>query len=104
MKTTIYIDSFNFYYGCLKGTSHKWLDIPTFFEKTLININNDSEITKIKYFTADILSKFAKYECSESAQQRYLNALSYLYPDKIDIIKGNYDARKFNAISYRRSC
>ena len=27
MKTIVYIDAFNLYYGSLKGTPHKWLDV-----------------------------------------------------------------------------
>ena len=26
MRTRVYIDGFNLYYGCLKGTPAKWLD------------------------------------------------------------------------------
>ena len=26
MRTRVYIDGFNFYYGCLKGTGGKWLN------------------------------------------------------------------------------
>ena len=27
VRTNIYIDGFNLYYGCLKNTPHKWLDL-----------------------------------------------------------------------------
>jgi hypothetical protein len=30
MKTNVYIDGFNLYYGCLKGTPHKWLNLAAF--------------------------------------------------------------------------
>ncbi|HHT9772358.1 TPA: NYN domain-containing protein, partial [Legionella pneumophila] len=30
-RTTIYIDGFNLYYGCLKRTSYKWLDLKALF-------------------------------------------------------------------------
>ena len=26
VKTIVYIDGFNLYYGCLKGTPYKWLN------------------------------------------------------------------------------
>jgi hypothetical protein len=26
-KTNVYVDGFNLYYGCLKGSPYKWLDI-----------------------------------------------------------------------------
>lgn len=100
MQTAIYIDGFNLYYGCIKGTPYKWLDVPSFFNKTLANINDDFEIVAIKYFTSDVLARFTKHPNSKSAQQNYLNALAYLYPDHLEIIKGKYDSRKFEAIKY----
>jgi hypothetical protein len=27
LQTNVYIDGFNLYYGCLKGTPYKWLDL-----------------------------------------------------------------------------
>ena len=27
MKTNVYVDAFNLYYGCCKNTPYRWLDI-----------------------------------------------------------------------------
>lgn len=27
MATNVYVDAFNLYYGCLKGTPYRWLDL-----------------------------------------------------------------------------
>ena len=35
MRTFIYVDGFNLYYGALKGTAWKWLDLVALFEKVL---------------------------------------------------------------------
>ena len=35
MRTYVYIDGFNLYYGALKGTAHKWLDINALFRNIL---------------------------------------------------------------------
>src|SRR3990172_9125906 len=48
MKTNIYIDGFNFYYGCIKGTSYHWLDVVKMCSLLLPN----DQIHRIKYFTA----------------------------------------------------
>ena len=32
MITKFYIDAFNLYYGCLKGTPYKWLNLQRFCE------------------------------------------------------------------------
>ena len=34
MTLNFYVDAFNFYYGCLKETPHKWLNLRAFFEAT----------------------------------------------------------------------
>ena len=50
MKTVVYIDGFNLYYGALKGTAHKWLNIQNYFTRLL----PDDEIVSIKYFSAPV--------------------------------------------------
>jgi hypothetical protein len=40
---------FNLYYGALKGTNHKWLDLQKFAESLLVD---GEQLTILKYFTA----------------------------------------------------
>ncbi|MDN5856282.1 MAG: NYN domain-containing protein, partial [Actinomycetia bacterium] len=35
MRTNVYVDGFNLYYGCLKGTAHRWLDLEALCRKLL---------------------------------------------------------------------
>ena len=42
MRTSVYVDGFNLYYGAVKGTPYKWLD---------------HRILTIKYFTAGVSGK-----------------------------------------------
>lgn len=35
MRTYIYVDGFNFYYGAVKDTEHKWVDFKKLFELLL---------------------------------------------------------------------
>ena len=53
MKTNIYIDGFNFYYGCIKNTPYKWLDVSVLCK---ILLPKDT-INQIKYFTALVTSR-----------------------------------------------
>lgn len=55
MRTYIYVDGFNFYYGAVKNTPYKWLDFKTFFQKIL---DPSHKILSIKYFTAMVSGKF----------------------------------------------
>lgn len=53
MKTIIYIDGFNLYYGCLKGTPYKWLN-PALLCQALLP---QHQITSIKYFSASVSAR-----------------------------------------------
>lgn len=69
MATNVYIDGFNLYYGCLKGSKYKWLDIHALSQELL---PNDS-IKRIRYFTAKISSRDDVR--APQRQQTYLRAL-----------------------------
>ncbi|RXZ31129.1 DUF2384 domain-containing protein [Oxalobacteraceae bacterium CAVE-383] len=102
LRTRIYIDGYNLYYGCLKGTPHKWLDICALFERHIIPsvlVKKDDTDTvatvellplAIKFFTAEILEKAAKAEDSISSQRRYHTALRKARGSRIELICGYY--------------
>ncbi|MBB4225506.1 antitoxin Xre/MbcA/ParS toxin-binding domain-containing protein [Variovorax guangxiensis] len=96
LRTRIYIDGYNLYYGALKGTPYKWLDLLTLFERHVLPSSapgpRETELLPlaIKFFTAEILEKVAKTPDSKSSQARYHTALTKLYSDRIDCIKGYY--------------
>jgi len=92
LKTTIYIDGYNLYYGCLKYSPYKWLDLYQLFARWIVHAQMpESQIDKIKFFTADIKSKFSSQgDQSQQAQERYHRALSVQYTEQIEIIKGFY--------------
>ncbi len=104
LRTIVYIDGFNLYYGCLKNTKHKWLDVYKLFENHIIRSQSpDSNITQIKYFTADIRAKIAtKGKIAEQAQNSYKRALLTLYPEKISIIKGYYSLERAELPKYQK--
>ena len=47
-RSVVYIDGFNLYYGVLKDTPYKWLDLERFFRL----LRPADDIQAIKYFTA----------------------------------------------------
>ena len=53
MKTNIYIDGFNLYYGCIKDTPYHWLNLA---EMCRLLLPKD-KIQRIKYFTALVTSR-----------------------------------------------
>lgn len=96
MKTCVYIDGFNLYYGALKGTGDKWLDIAK-MSKFLLPQN---DIQVIKYYTARILSRPEDPE-QEHRQAVYLRALS-TFPE-IKIIEGQFKRTKATGVDVRHS-
>lgn len=73
MRTYVYVDAFNLYYGCLKGTPYKWLDIAELCR--LLLPKND--ILHIRYFTAMVGAR-ADDADKPVRQQTYLRALGTL--------------------------
>ena len=70
MKTRVYVDGFNFYYGCVKDTAFKWLDFDAFCRASMPN----DAIDHIRYFTA--LVKPDRDPQQSVRQATYLRALA----------------------------
>ena len=50
MSTNVYVDGFNLYYGCLRGTPFKWLNLAELCQ----NLLPDRQINRIRFFTAPL--------------------------------------------------
>lgn len=72
-KTNVYIDGFNLYYGCLRGSPHRWLDL----EKLCHAILTNNVINRIRYFTALVQPRPGRPQQQQS-QLTYLRALRTL--------------------------
>lgn len=83
MDTIVYIDGFNFYYGCVAGTPHKWLDIVAMCEK-LLPPNN---ILAVKYFTARVQARPGDPD-QPSRQDTYFKALRT--DPRVEIMFGHF--------------
>lgn len=73
----VYVDGFNLYYGSLKGTAYKWLDLKSLFNKLL---DTHHIVTEIKYFTARISPRDNDLEPPQR-QKVYLTALEKYIPE-----------------------
>ncbi len=70
MIANIYVDGFNLYYGCLKDTPYRWLDLAKLCELLVPS----QTINRIRYFTAPLLRR--KDNAGQfQRQQIYLRAL-----------------------------
>ncbi len=107
LRTRIYIDGYNLYYGCLTKSPFKWLDVLTLFERKIIpsilyrptesadpaemELVSDSAV---KYFTAKIIESAAKAPDSVSSQAQYHNALSKKWDKRVKFVLGGYTLYK----------
>ena len=83
-RAIVYIDGFNLYYGAVKNTPYKWLNVERYF--TLLRQND--EIRKIHYFTARV-------DHPRSVDQdTYLRALSTL--PLINIVEGRFKMKEID--------
>ena len=73
-KINVYIDGFNLYYGCLKGTPFKWLDVARLCSLLL---PKGDQIQRIRYFTARVSARPNDPD-APTRQQIYLRALATL--------------------------
>lgn len=104
MKTVIYVDGYNLFYGCLKHSGDKWLDLWKLLAERIVHAQNPvSEVIQIKFFTADIRAKVASHgQAAQQAQHAYHRALEQIYPDRIRIIKGYYSLEKAHFLAYQK--
>ncbi len=104
MKTIIYIDGYNLYYGCLKHSHDKWLDLyKLFYEQILRAQSPANQLVNIKFFTANIMAKVASNgQEAQKAQQDYHRALMAMYSSQVEIIKGYYSLEKARLLEYRK--
>ena len=70
MKTVVYVDAFNLYYGAVKGTPYKWLDLLRLGQLLLPS----HDVRHIHYFTARIKDRPNDSQ-GPLRQQIYLRAL-----------------------------
>ena len=87
-KTRVYIDGYNLYYGLLKGTPWKWLDLVSFSQELL---GEGHQIVRVNYFTAPVKT-YPHDEPAIERQNVYLQALS-TFPD-VKTILGFYAKNK----------
>jgi uncharacterized LabA/DUF88 family protein len=71
-RTIVYIDGFNCYYGCLRNTPYRWLDLFGFSQSML----QKNDVVLVKYFTA--LVRPTASDAKRIRQMKYLRALATL--------------------------
>ena len=83
MKANVYIDGFNLYYGAVKNTPYRWLNIAAMCQLLL----SRDELNQIKYFTA-LVSPRPGDPGQPTRQRTYLRALRTI--PNLTIILGRF--------------
>ena len=94
MRTTVYVDGFNLYYGCLKNTPYKWLNLKALFQ---IFLQPPHQITAINYFTARV-KPTANDALVRERQQAYIRALESYIPE-IKVRYGHFLQHKVDMVN-----
>lgn len=71
LRTIVYVDGFNLYYRCLKGTGHRWLDLVALCRRVLNPVN---DVVALKYYTAMVDARPSDLD-QPVRQSTYLRAL-----------------------------
>ena len=102
MRTRAYVDGYNLFYGCLKGSPYKWLNVYAL----ACNLLPRNRIDKLRYFTAQVSAR--PHDPNQpQRQQTYFRALSSV--PQIEIHRGHFlthevsmpDAAAWRAGKYR---
>ena len=97
-RTIVYIDGYNLFFGLLKGSPWKWLDVVCMV-KSLLAV--DHEIVQVYFFTS-IVTPYPYEPESIERQNVYLQALA-LDP-RVRIVKGKYCRRKAHLPPVSKGC
>lgn len=93
MSVNIYVDGFNLYYGALRGTPYKWLNLMAMCQLLLPG----EDINRIRYFTAPV-SSFPHDPYVRIRQGTYLRALRTL--PNLTIHYGRFSTHQTTAPRY----
>jgi 6-hydroxy-3-succinoylpyridine 3-monooxygenase len=81
-RSIVYIDGFNLYYGAIRGSPHKWLNLQRYFEV----LRPDDDLQAVRYFSA-LVSGSAR-----ANQETYIRALETL--PKVKVILGKFKSKQ----------
>ena len=97
-RTIIYIDGYNLYYGLLKGSTSKWLDLLALARNLL---NDTHEIIEVRYYTSIV--KPSPYDAAAVERQNvYLQALGTMC--LVKVVLGFYSKHTALMAPQRKRC
>lgn len=98
MRTIVYVDGYNLYYGLLRKSRLKWLDLVALFRDHVLG--PQAQLSQVRYYTAPVLGRMCDDAQSPQRQRLYLQALRTLHPQAVAIVEG----RILASTPYQRVC
>jgi len=91
MRTLVYIDGLNLYYGCLKPNPHcRWLNVEAFARYMCNEVNPASDVIGVKYFNAPVLASLSpRGDVSRRSLENYMRALKH-HCNNVEVIEGKH--------------
>lgn len=91
MRTLVYIDGLNLYYGCLRPNPHcRWLNVEAFARFMCKEVNPESNVIGVKYFNAPVLASLSpRGDVSRRSLENYMRALKH-HCDNVEVIEGKH--------------
>ena len=86
LRSIVYVDGFNLYYGSLRGGPYRWLNLEMYFS----HLRPHDKIQKIRYFTAEVMGPAA------DRQAAYLSALATL--PLVEVILGQFKNKQIKGL------
>lgn len=86
MRTIVYVDGYNLYYGLLRKSKLKWLDLYSLFDDHVLD--DRANLLEVRYYTSPVLGRMADDSRSTQRQRTYRQALRKMYPANLEIIEG----------------
>jgi 6-hydroxy-3-succinoylpyridine 3-monooxygenase len=97
LRTRVYVDGYNLYYGCLKGSAYRWLDLHKLFRDCILPSAQlqglEAKLLSspaIQFFTAPILARAAKSAQSVGTQLTYHSALQHHDVGAVNVVLGYF--------------
>jgi 6-hydroxy-3-succinoylpyridine 3-monooxygenase len=90
LRTIVYVDGYNLYYGLLRRSPHKWLDLFSLFQDHVLD--RAADVIELRYYTAPVLARLCDDPASPQRQRTYLQALRKMAPQKVVVIEGRLEA------------
>lgn len=87
----VYVDGYNLYYGRLRGSAFKWLDLVKLVEDVLVKRDQNESLENVHLFTAHALASFATHGmASVEAQSAYHRAMQAKYGARFTVTYGKH--------------